>query len=225
MRKLCSKKRKLFGTRAKRHEISWGNLTMAKKHEILSGHLIRISSLGINHIRCDNAPWKYTQSPAWLNITSLPSLHHIFATNPNPRLNPSNHYCTSSRHVKSFSNICIDLLAYISVTFATSHWFRFRLKAVARSNTVARKEGRLHSQSTRKKRRRKSPDQNTVKLKEGKQTLFWFHPSPHQPKPPSEPVQVTIRHPQTYVSSWSPPSLHHTIKNRIRHQKRMKSHK
>jgi hypothetical protein len=36
------------------------------------------------------------------------------------------------------------------------------LKAEAEENTVARKEGRLHSQPTRKKRRRKNPDQNNV---------------------------------------------------------------
>ncbi len=41
------------------------------------------------------------------------------------------------------------------VTFATSHWLRSPLKTEALINTVARKERWLHSQSTRKKRRRK----------------------------------------------------------------------
>ncbi len=61
----------------------------------------------------------------------------------------------SSRHVESFSTIHIDLLPYMLVTFATSHRLRSPLKAEAEWNTVARKEGWLHSQSTGKKRRRK----------------------------------------------------------------------
>ena len=96
--------------------------------------------------------------------------HHlstIFASHyhhqPNPPTEPSNHNSMSSCHVKAFSNMRIDLLYSIVVTFATSHWLRSPLNFWASVNTVARKEGRLHSQSTRKKRSRKNPDQNTVK--------------------------------------------------------------
>ncbi len=90
--------------------------TMAKNQWDLirksSGHLIRISPFVTNHIRCYNESWKFTQSPACFNITSLPSLHHIFAANLNPRLNPSNHYSTSSRHVTS-SHSPIYVLTYL----------------------------------------------------------------------------------------------------------------
>jgi hypothetical protein len=48
----------------------------------------RISLVFTNHIRCYNSPWKYTQSPAFFNITSLPSLQHIITTSPSHRLNP-----------------------------------------------------------------------------------------------------------------------------------------
>ncbi len=127
---------------------------------------------------------------------------------PKPPKEPSNHNNMSSRHVKPFSSIRIYSLNSIVVTFVTSHWLRFPLKAEAELNTVARKEGRLHSQSTRKKRRRKS-----------------HHTWLHQPKPYmtsnhtctslnpracldhvtsssniQEYVQVTLRHPQTYKS-------------------------
>ncbi len=68
-----------------------------------------------------------------------------------------------SRHVTSFSTIHIDLLSDIVVTFATSHWLRSPLKAEAPWNTNTRQDGRLHSQSTRKKRRRKEePWSNTL---------------------------------------------------------------
>ena len=128
--------------------------------------------------------WEYTQSPDFFNITSLPSLHHIITTNPKPPTETSNHTIAwASRHVKAFSTIRVDLLCCISVTLATSHWLRSPSKAEAWSNTVARKEGRLHSQSTRKKRRRKNPHQNT-QTAQRRQTFFELHTSLHQPKPP-----------------------------------------
>ena len=74
-------------------------------------------------------------------FTIFTSHHH---QQPEPPTEPYNHYSISSRYVKSFSNICVDLLQYIVVTFATSHWLRSRLKAEVLLNTVTRKEGRLH---------------------------------------------------------------------------------
>ena len=152
--------------------------------------------------------WEYTQSPALFNTTSIPSLHHIITTNPNPWLNPPITIAWVSRHVNSFFNICIGLLADISVTVATSHWLRSPLKAEASENTIARKEGRLHSQLTRKKRRRKNSYQSTATAQR-RQTFFKLHTSPlHQPKPrmnllqSQSHVQVKLRHPQTYVSTW-----------------------
>ncbi len=35
--------------------------------------------------------WEYTQSPAFFNTISLPSLHHIVTTNSEPPTEPSNH--------------------------------------------------------------------------------------------------------------------------------------
>jgi hypothetical protein len=43
---------------------------------------------------------EYTQSPAFFNIASLPSLHYIITINPDPPAKSSNHYSISSRHVK-----------------------------------------------------------------------------------------------------------------------------
>jgi hypothetical protein len=60
----------VFGTRAKKHEISYGNLTTTKKYVVTMG-------LGLH------------KSPAFFNITSLPSLQHIITNNPNPPLNAS----------------------------------------------------------------------------------------------------------------------------------------
>ncbi len=67
----------------------------------------------------------------------LPSHPHeclcITSSPPQPKLptKPSNHNSMSSRHVKSFSNIRIDLLVCIVVTSATFHRLRFPLKAEA----------------------------------------------------------------------------------------------
>ncbi len=113
--------------------------------------------------------------------SSTPPLYHLYSTSspptPNLRLNPPITkpwvHVTSSQ---SFSNMRIDLLLDIVVTFATSHWLRSPLKTETnlkknvgrQENTVARKEGRLHSQSTRKKSRRKNPDQILKQTKEGK---------------------------------------------------------
>ncbi len=103
------------------------------------------------------------------------SLHHIITTNPNPRLNPpiTIDNSMSSRHVKSFSTIHSYLQSLISVTFATSHWLRSPLKAEARPNTVARQEGRLHSQSTRKKRRREISSDHLKEISKY-QNRFWI---------------------------------------------------
>jgi hypothetical protein len=97
--------------------------------------------------------------------------------NSSGNLMKSQQHEITSRHVKSFSNIRIDLLWYIVLTVATSHWMRSRLKMEAERNTVARKEGRLHSQSTRKKKRRKNPAK--------KANIVTSHHH-HQPKPPTE---------------------------------------
>jgi hypothetical protein len=86
-----------------------------------------------------NCPWEYTQSPAIFNTTSLPSMRDNHQ--PKPPTEPYNHKSMSSRHVKSFSILRIDLLNCISVTFATFHVLRSPLKAEAHSNTVPGKEG------------------------------------------------------------------------------------
>jgi hypothetical protein len=86
------------------------------------------------------------------HFSTLP-LYYLYITSSPLTTNP-HHNSMSSRHVKSFSTIRIDLLSRISVTFATSHWLRSRLKVEAEANTVARKEGRLHSQSTRKQEKK-----------------------------------------------------------------------
>jgi hypothetical protein len=143
---------------------------------------------------------EYTQSPAFFNTTSLPSLHHIITTNPEPPTEPSNYNSMSARHVKSFSTIRVDLLAFISVTLATSHWLRSPSKAEAPANTVARKEGRLHSQSTRKKT--KAEGRTLTKIfqqpKEGKQhSSKYIHTSLHQPKPP----RVNLLESQEHICS------------------------
>ncbi len=138
-------------------------------------------------------------------------LSHSWTQPPKPSTVLFNHNTISSRHVKSFSNIRINLLWGILSTFATSHWWRSPLKAKAPANTVARKEGRLHSQPTRKKRRRKEKLINEImwQPKEGKTLFKLHHTSPlHQPKPrlnlleSQEHIQVMLCHPQTYVSTW-----------------------
>jgi hypothetical protein len=78
--------------------------------------------------------------------------------------------------VRITSNNKIPLLKL--VTFATSHRLRSPLKAEVEENTIARKEGRLHLQSTRKKRRRKEEPWSKSNIR-------------HQPKPPSEPPWIT----------------------------------
>jgi hypothetical protein len=133
--------------------------------------------------------------PPIINTTSLPSVHHIVTTNPKPLdWTLQSHNSMSSRHVKSFSTTRIDLLRYILVTFATSHWLRSPLKAEAPQNTVPRKEGRLHSQSTRKKRRRKdeNPDQNTETDQRKQHILQTTYSTRFTiPNPPSQPPSIT----------------------------------
>ena len=198
---------------AKRHQISLPNLTTDKNHETSSGHLTRISPLPTNPIRCYNAPWGYTQSsPAFFQhhiSTIFTAHHHQQSQTPDGTLLQS-HNSMSSRHVQSFSTIHSDLLSLILVTFATSHWLRSPLKAEAEENTVARQEGRLHSQSTRKKRRRKeeNPDQNALTAQRNQhllQTTYstrFTNPNPRVNLLQSQDhVQVTLRRPQTYLST------------------------
>ena len=85
-------------------------------------------------------------------FTIFTSHHHHQPQTPDKTL--QSHNSMSLRHFKSFSTIHIDLLYCTLVTFATSHRLRSPLKVVA-SNTITRKDGQLHLQSTRKKRRRK----------------------------------------------------------------------
>ena len=93
-------------------------------------------------------------------FTIFTSHHHHQPQTPDKT--HQSHNSMSLRHFMSFLTIHIDLLAYITVTFETSHTLRSPLKAEL-LNTVARKEGRLLSQSTRKKEgRRKNPDQNKI---------------------------------------------------------------
>ncbi len=136
--------------------------------------------------------------------SSTPPLYHLYITShrhyqPKNSTNPSNHNIMSWRHVKTFFTIHIDLLWDIVVTFATSHWLRSPLKTLVTANTVARKEGRSHSKLTRKKKRRRNPDQNTVTAQR-RQTLFNHYTSLHQPKPrmnllkSQENVQATLHH-------------------------------
>jgi hypothetical protein len=123
-----------------------------------------------------------------------PQKHHNITTKPKLTTEPSNHNRMSSHHVKSFSNIRIDLLAKISVTFATSHWLRSPLKAELNENTIAKKrrhqEGRLHSQV------------NTTKNATIPQITYIIPPNPPRGNILASQlhVQVTLRHPQTYES-------------------------
>jgi hypothetical protein len=75
MQLISMKSHKEISLRQKKLEISLGNLTTDEKHEISSGHII-------SHY---NGPWENNQSPAFFHMTSLPSLHHIIATNLKPR--------------------------------------------------------------------------------------------------------------------------------------------
>ena len=137
--------------------------------------------------------------------TVFTSHHHH---QPNSPTEPSNHISMSSRHVKAFSNIRFHLLSDIVVTFATSHWLSSPLKAEVPQNTDTRKEGRLYSQSTRKKRRQKEePWSYCDKPKEGKHSSncinHFTNPNPRVKLLESqEHVQATLRYPQTYISTW-----------------------
>ncbi len=75
-----------------------------------------------------NGPWECTQSPAFFNTTSLPSLHHIITTNPKPPTEPSNHtiawvhvtsshilHFTYSLTVRHIGNFCDVPLIEVSV--------------------------------------------------------------------------------------------------------------
>ncbi len=86
---------------------------------------------------------------------------------PEPRGNPPIKTVCSC-HVKSFSNIRIDLLEFIVVTLETSHLLRSPLKAEADKRTVARKEGRFHSQSTQENKAEGTTLINTAARKDGK---------------------------------------------------------
>jgi hypothetical protein len=81
-------------------------------------------------------------------------LHHHEPKHPTEL---SNHNSMSSSHVKSFSDKRIDLLEDMAVTFATSHLLRFRLKAEDERNTVARKDGRVHSKTTQEEKPEEEP--------------------------------------------------------------------
>ena len=89
----------------------------------------------------------------------------------------------SSRHVKSFSNIRIDLLEFILVTFATSHCFRSPLKVEAPSNTVPsntvarkKKADYIHTTTRKKRKVKHNRDQNT-QTPQRRQTFFKLHTS------------------------------------------------
>ncbi len=173
----------VFGTRAKRHKISEGMLTTVKiSHKNITArhkpHTLSQSAMGVHSIS------RILQHHLSTIFTS--HLHH----QPKLQTEPSNHNRMSSRHVKSFSNTRIDLLPDIAVTAATSHWLRSLLKAEAPLNTVARKEGRLHSQSTRKKRWRKSPDQKYCDSPKKANILQITYINPST-QTPSEPPCIT----------------------------------
>ncbi len=83
-------------------------------------------------------------------------------------------------------------------------------------------KGRLHSQSTRKKKgRRKNPDQNSVTAKPRK-TFFKLHASRHQPKPPPQwtflnhKSKSDIFHTNPYVSQRTRTCTNHHHKTYIR---------
>jgi hypothetical protein len=129
---------------AKKHDISSGNLVTAKKHDASSQHIpsspppfsIKTSRKNITvyhkpHTLLQWNKWVHTQSHPH---SSTPHLYRLYTTSSppaQPPTEPSNHNSMSSRHVRSFSNIRIDLLDCIVVTFATSHLLRSLLKVVA----------------------------------------------------------------------------------------------
>ncbi len=93
------------------------------------------------------------------NHNSINSSHVKSFTTHQPRLNspPPNHNSMSSRHVEPLFDIRIDLLPAIVVTFATFHLLRFPLKAEDERNTVARKDGRVHSKTTQEEKPEEEP--------------------------------------------------------------------
>jgi hypothetical protein len=198
------------GTTAKRHQISLGNLTTDKKHEISSGHL--------KNVTVGHKPQTLLQWVMGVHSISLILQHHlstIFTSHRHhqpqtPRRNPpiTQWHEFSSRQV-IFSTINIDLLEDIVVTFATSHRLSSSLKAKAPLNTVARKEGQSYSQSTLRKRRRE--EKPLIKILgqpiEGKHSSKYIHLATNPNSrvnllESQEHVQVTLRHPQLYVSTW-----------------------
>ncbi len=140
--------RKAWNLKRKSHkdQKAW-NLRRTSHKGRKAWNIIRRTSHKIINVR--HKPHKFLQ---WaMEVHPISRILH-------PPIEPSKQYSMSSRPVKAFSNIHIDSLDCIVVTFATSHLLRSPLKAEALQNTVARKEGRLHSQSTRKKTGQKNPD-------------------------------------------------------------------
>ncbi len=143
-------------------------------------------------------PWESTApSPQCYNNTYLPSLHHIITTNPKTPTEPPNRNSLSSRHIKSFSTIRIDLLAAILVTFATSHWLRSPLKALAVFwadwNTVARKRWPITFTSNAQEKKAEEPGIR----------ILW------QPK-----EGKIIHHHQPQTPDWTPQSQQHELVSR-----------
>ncbi len=115
---------------------------------------------------------------------------------------------TLRRHVNSFSNIHIDLLFNIVVTFATSHWLRTPLKAWAEPNTVAKTRRPITCtvNAQEQKGRRKNPliKQYCDSPKKAKHSSNDRHSPKQTPRvnllaSQDACVQVTWRHPQTNV--------------------------
>ena len=79
-----------------------------------------------------------------------------------------------------------------------------------RGYLTPRKEGRLHSQSTRKKKRRKSPDTNTGTAQR-RQTFFKLHTPIHQTKPRDNLLESQEHVQVTYVT------LKHTYRLDVMH--------
>jgi hypothetical protein len=144
-------------------------------------------------------PNLHTQNHAWNLISKLETLsqekkadyiHSQHAKKDGGRKNPD--FSQQIRHVKTFFYTRIDLLAYILVTFATSHWFRSPLKTEAATNTITRRECWLHSQSTCKKEGgRKNPDHNFVTAQKKASILLQITYIAPQTQPPTEPLWIT----------------------------------
>jgi hypothetical protein len=140
---------------------SHNNLKIIKSHNKISWNLDRLKNLKniiVSHKPHTLLLWAMgVHSISRIlqhHLSTIFTSHHQHQTQTPDETLPSYNSITS-RHIKSFSTIHIDLLLDISVTFATFHWVTFPLKLGAEENTVTRKEGRLHSKSVRKKRRRK----------------------------------------------------------------------